>query len=193
MTKLVAVVVEAGSMAGASQPTVDIDQELVLRPFADRDAKAVVEAYTTPDIQRFHFHRFDTEREAQSWIAECGAAWASEEGATWAVVDRDSDAVLGRVTIYTDLKGGRGEVSYWTLPTARGRAVATRACVAATGWAHELGLQRVQLQHSADNSASRRVAQRAGFIEEGIRRSAVLHADGWHDMVVYSRLLSDET
>jgi len=33
---------------------------------------------------------------------------------------------------------------------------------------------------------------RAGFVEEGIRRAANLHADGWHDMMLYSHLATDE-
>ncbi len=66
------------------------------------------------------------------------------------------------------LEDGYGEVSYWVLPSARGRGVATRACVAATRWAHDLGLHRIQLQHSTHNEPSRRVALKAGFVEEGI-------------------------
>ncbi|MCP5024920.1 MAG: GNAT family N-acetyltransferase, partial [Actinomycetia bacterium] len=75
---------------------------------------------------------------------------------------------------------------------ARGRNVATRACVAATGWAHALGLHRVQLQHSTSNEGSRRVALGAGFVEEGVRRGANLHDDGWNDMRLYSKLPSDQ-
>ena len=38
---------------------------------------------------------------------------------------------------------------------------------------------------------SRRVAVRAGFISEGIRRGSNLHEDGWHDMQMYSHLSTD--
>lgn len=52
---------------------------------------------------------------------------------------------------------------------------------AATGWAHAVGLHRVELQHSSKNAASARVAERAGFHREGVRREASLLVDGWHD------------
>ena len=39
--------------------------------------------------------------------------------------------VLGRAAVYTTLKDGYGEVTYWVLPEARGNHVATRAAVAA--------------------------------------------------------------
>lgn len=187
MAKLISAVVPAGSMSSTRQPEVAVGDDLLFRPFTASDFRAIIEAYTTPDIERFHFHRIDTEDEAVEWIDRQAKDWESEKAATWAVVD-GADVVLGRVTIYTDLEGGRGEVSYWTLERSRGRSVATRSCGAATDWAHELGIERVQLQHSAVNEISRRVARRSGFIEEGGRRRAVLHPDGWHDMVVHSRL-----
>lgn len=77
------------------------------------------------------------------------------------------------------------------LPRARGRHVATRACLAVTRWGHDLGLHRIQLQHSSLNVASRAVALRAGFTEEGVQRGGNLHADGWHDMQLYSHLSTD--
>ena len=34
-----------------------------------------------------------------------------------------------------------------------------------------------------------RVAAKAGFTAEGTLRSALLHADGWHDMHLHARVL----
>ncbi|MCP5029632.1 MAG: GNAT family N-acetyltransferase, partial [Actinomycetia bacterium] len=163
MGKLIPPVVPAGTMASSTQPEIVIDDELLLRPWNAGDVPAVIEAFTTPDIEHFHFRRFETEAEAAGWIAECEQGWRDETRATWAVLDRSRNQVAGRVAIYTALEDGHGEVSYWVLPHARGRNVATRACVAATGWAHALGLHRVQLQHSTSNEGSRRVALGAGF------------------------------
>ena len=65
------------------------------------------------------------------------------------------------------------------------------AARAATTWAHRAGFRRVELQHSVQNQPSRRVALAAGFTEEGIRRQAARHADGWHDMRLYAHLDTD--
>ncbi len=40
-------------------------------------------------------------------------------------------------------------------------------------------------------ASSVRVAVKAGFRPEGIRRGAAMHADGWHDMHVHSLLAGD--
>jgi RimJ/RimL family protein N-acetyltransferase len=36
-----------------------------------------------------------------------------------------------------------------------------------------------------------RVAAKAGFTAEGTLRSALLHADGWHDMHLHARVQGD--
>ena len=65
---------------------------------------------------------------------------------------------IGRVTLYTALGDGYGELSYWVMPEAHERGVATHAVIGATEWAHDLGLHRIQLQHSTRNPISGRVA-----------------------------------
>jgi RimJ/RimL family protein N-acetyltransferase len=87
---------------------------------------------------------------------------------------------------------GVAECTYWVLPAARGRGVATGATLAMAHWAlHDLGLHRLELQHSTANPASCRVAAKAGFGLEGTRRSAMRHPDGWHDMHLHARLPGD--
>jgi len=191
VAKLIAPVVPAGAMANEPQPEITIDEELMLRPWTHDDVAVAITAFAAADIQHWHFRRFDTKLEAAEWITGLNRGWAEETCATWAIVFRPEAMVVGRVSIHTDLEDGHGEVSYWVLPHARGKGVATRACVAATEWAHALGLNRIQLQHSTRNQGSRRVALKAGFVEEGVRRGANLHADGWHDMRLYSRLADD--
>lgn len=191
MPKLIPPVVPPGTMATAEQPEIAVDDNLLLRPFRESDTAAVVAAFGDPDIQHWHFRRFDTDAEALGWIREGLDAWRAERSATWAVVERADGRIAGRVSIHLRLEDGHGEVAYWLLPWARGQGVATRACVAATRWAHDLGLHRVQLEHSTRNDASRRVAERAGFTVEGCRRGANLHDDGWHDMQLWSHLSTD--
>jgi len=88
-----------------------------------------------------------------------------------------------------DPEQGQAEVTYWTAAAARGTGVAPAAVGAVAGWAFDvLGLHRLELQHSTGNPASCRVAEKAGFVLEGTRRSALLHDDGWHDMHLHARL-----
>jgi RimJ/RimL family protein N-acetyltransferase len=67
--------------------------------------------------------------------------------------------------------------------------VATRAIAAVSEWALEdLGLHRLQLEHSVRNAQSCRVAHRAGFKLEGTMREKWPQTDGWHDVHLHARL-----
>lgn len=189
MPALVAPLMPVGCLAASAQPSLPVEGELRLRPWQLKDAAAVVKAFQDPAIQRWHLRRADSEEEAREWIAQWQRGWQGETGVHWAVVD-EHDTLLGRVSLSSlILMGGQAEISYWTVPSARGTGVCSRAVTAATDWAlGEAGFHRVELGHSVANPASCRIAKRVGFTQEGVRREALLHADGWHDMHLHARL-----
>ncbi len=186
-------VVAPGTLARREQPALPVPGALVLRPWTDADAPAVYEAFQDPLLQRWHARVADSASEALGWIADWRAAWAGEDDAYWAIADAVTDEVLGRVALrQIRLGDGQAEVAYWTMPSARGRGIAPRAVDRLTRWAFdEVGLHRLELTHATANEASCRVALKAGFPAEGTKRSALLHADGWHDMHLHARIAGD--
>jgi RimJ/RimL family protein N-acetyltransferase len=147
----------------------------------------VVHAYADKAIQQWHA-RWMTPAEADTWIARWPAQWSAETGASWAI---EADGlVVGQVGLrMIDLAAGTAHISYWVRPEARGHGYAPRALAAVTDWSlGELGLHRLELNHSTANEASCKVATKAGYAAEGIKRSQALHADGWHDMHTHTRL-----
>jgi RimJ/RimL family protein N-acetyltransferase len=77
------------------------------------------------------------------------------------------------------------------VPSARGRGVATAILRELTAWALREGVQRCELIISAGNTASERVAERAGYVREGYLRSVYLKQGQRDDVTVWSRLPSD--
>lgn len=70
--------------------------------------------------------------------------------------------------------------------------MATTALSALTTWAfNQLNLHRMELNHSTMNPASCRVAENAGYLLEGTKRSEALHSDGWHDMHLHACITDD--
>jgi RimJ/RimL family protein N-acetyltransferase len=190
MPSLTAHVLPAGSLAATDQPVLQADG-LVLRPWRESDAEAIVTAFADPAIRQWHVRSVDSWQEAAGLIDSYNRAWRDETAAHWAITGPD---VIGRVAFRTiDLAEGCAEIGFWVTPAARGRAAAVRAALALSGWAlDDLGLHRIDLHHSVANDASCRVAQKAGFAYEGIRRGACLHADGWHDMHQHARIQGDD-
>lgn len=192
MPRTVAAVVAPGGLGGRPQPVLDAGAGIVLRPWTDDDAAAVVEAFDDPAIRFWHFRSMASLAEARRWVTLWQVAWQAETDAAFAVVDRDG--LAGSVALRDVLlAGGLAQVSYWTLPRARGRGVAAAAADRLARFAFDdVGLVRLELMHSTVNAASCRVAAKAGFVPEGVARQALRHEDGWHDMHRHARLWSDE-
>ncbi|MFF4950909.1 GNAT family N-acetyltransferase [Streptomyces chattanoogensis] len=194
MTSDIVPAIPAGTLCAAAQPSLaSCDGELLLRPWAGDDAAVLLAAYQDSVIQRWSVRRLRSREDAAEWIAVWGREWQRESSAHWAVARADDGAVVGRVSLRRmDLLHGLGDCAYWVLPQARGKGIAPRSLATLADWAFdEAGFHRLELMHSDRNEASCRVAAKAGFAGEGIRRSALLHADGWHDMHQHARVQGD--
>ena len=183
MPSLVAPAISSGSLSVFAQPVLT-HGTLTLRPWSSSDISALVSAYAEPEIQRWHARSMSAD-EASQWITEAGAAWSAETAASWAV--EIHNVMAGRMTLKFNLSDGSAEAAYWTRRAYCRRGVASQSLQAATLWAFSIGMHRVELEHSTLNSASCRVAVKAGLPAEGTRREGALHADGWHDMHTHGR------
>ena len=103
----------------------------------------------------------------------------------WAVRGPAGGDQLAEVALFRLAEGSPwGEVGYWCHPDARGRGVTTAAVrlVSRHALAPEadggLGLERLVLQAAEGNTASQRVAQKAGFTRVGTERRAERLRDG---------------
>ena len=87
---------------------------------------------------------------------------------------------------------GITEIGYWTVPTDRGHGYATEAAAALGRWAltHD-AIHRVELTAATGNLASQRVAEKAGYIFEGVARSGGYVHGGRVDLRIYSLIRTD--
>jgi RimJ/RimL family protein N-acetyltransferase len=84
--------------------------------------------------------------------------------------------------------GGPGdvEVAYWIATQERGNGYAARAVRLVSHWLVDApGVHRVWLETDLDNLASQRVAEKAGFVREGIARDHCERDGTPHDCVIY--------
>lgn len=88
----------------------------------------------------------------------------------------------------------RFEIGYWVRNGFEGQGLVTEAVRALARAAFDrLRAARVEIRMDADNTPSRRVAERAGFTFEGILRRDTLTPDGrLRDTCVYSRVRGAE-
>lgn len=82
--------------------------------------------------------------------------------------------------------------SYWVGAEARGQQLATRGLLSVSRWGFEkAGLFRLELGHRVNNAASCVVAERAGFIAEGVERAKLKYGTERFDVELHARLATD--
>ncbi len=91
-----------------------------------------------------------------------------------------------------DWHNRRTGIGYWLAQRFEGKGLMTRAtrCLTAHGFV-ALGLHRLEIRAATDNARSRAVAERAGYVSEGVCRGAEWVHDRFVDHAVYSALATE--
>ncbi len=131
----------------------------------------------------------------RKWLAayEKGARDGTRDG--FAIEDAATGAFLGMAGLVSiERQESQGEIGYVVACEARGRGIATRALRLVTDHAlGEIGLERVELYIDVENVPSLRVAERCGYVREGVSRSRYVKPGRRADMAVYSMLPGDSS
>jgi RimJ/RimL family protein N-acetyltransferase len=169
------------------------DDTIVLEPLAQRHGPVLEEFVHEADIVRFTMVPTRPDRHfVANWIARYERGWAEGSRAGFAIVDAAGDVVGFAAIFGLDEPGEEGEIGYFVGPEARGRGIAGRAVALLTRWGFDgLGLERIELRIDAENAASARVAERAGYQLDGVLRSKHFKEGLRTNLGVWSRLRSD--
>ena len=162
---------------------------LVLREWHRADVPALVAAIDDPETRRTlpHIPNPYTAADAEEYIAGTRVSLTAGTALPTAIVV--DGVVAGSIDLRLDgFDGTTAEIGYWVAAPLRGRGVASTAARVLSDFGLDtLGLRRVELNAAVTNPASRRVAEKAGFELEGIRRSWRTVAGVPTDFVVYAR------
>ncbi len=166
---------------------------LRLRPFTPADIPWVYEVLLDPVLQRFMQlpSPYRLEDAASHVEQEYIAGGDDGRRANFLAEDAATGTRLGRVGLRPG-EPGAAEIGYWVDPRARNRGVATTAVRAVCQWAvTTAGIELIEWRCEAGNIASRRVAEKAGFlIEATLRKRRVRHGERVDEWV--GSLLRDE-
>jgi RimJ/RimL family protein N-acetyltransferase len=171
----------------ADPPVLDGDG-VRLRPHRPDDVHRMVEACSDPQTRHWlaQLPLPYTVQDAKAHLEQMAEDGAAGRALSWAVADPADDGLVGEIAMF-GLGRSRPrtcEIGYWTHPRARGRRLTTAAVRLAARHVlvpqedGGLGLDRVLLRVAEGNTASRRVALRAGFRPTGRDRKAELLRDG---------------
>lgn len=138
----------------------------------------------------------------QPYTLEDGRRWCTDtthlmramgDGIHWVIADALSGRYLGSIGVKgTDWLRRSTEIGYAMGSWARGRGYASEALRMAAEWfLRAQTFNRVELFAAAGNAASQRVAEKAGFVREGVARNAGFTHHGQQDMVLFSLIPAD--
>jgi RimJ/RimL family protein N-acetyltransferase len=165
---------------------------LRLRPWSLNDIDDTVRCCNDAEVRRFlpPIPIPYTPLDAEEFIS--GADDALERNSISMVAcDASTGALRGAVGMRL-LDPGIAQFGYWVDPQVRGQGVATMALRLLSRWAlRRLDVSRLQLFTDVDNEISMRVAERAGFVREGVLRNWYDLRGERRDAVMYSLLSRD--
>ncbi|HBP26844.1 MAG TPA: RimJ/RimL family protein N-acetyltransferase [Alphaproteobacteria bacterium] len=103
-----------------------------------------------------------------------------------------SGHVIGSIGVDYSEKRKSGEIGYWLSRDANGRGIMTRAVGVMERFCFDaLGVNRVEILVDVDNNKSQAVAQRAGYMREGVLRQSMLLRGVPRDMIMFSKIKSE--
>jgi RimJ/RimL family protein N-acetyltransferase len=159
-----------------------------------------------PD-DRAHYHAHFTKPEVEAWLRPSPLPpfsaqvideliegdqvhWQDHGFGPWVLIEQENGAFAGRGGLSWTSVEAIAEVELpWSIePRLQGRGLATEAAIAACDHARELELEQVIALVLPTNVPSQRVAQKAGFEQDG----EVIHAGLPHLLFRLSLLDSDE-
>lgn len=177
-----------------AQPTL-ADATVTLRPVRASDLPDVLAACQDPETQRWTTIPVPYgEDDARHFVEEHAPSfWASQRGAVWAMCPAGSDRFSGGLDLRRSLEDPDiADVGFSCAPWARERGVTTAALRLACRWGFEqLRLARIEWRAYVGNDASRRVAEKAGFVLEGVQRARLAQRGERRDCWVAGLLPGD--
>jgi RimJ/RimL family protein N-acetyltransferase len=169
-------------------------EPITLRPLAETDIDDVVTAGNDPESARWTtvpapYTRADAVAFVQGRTRQI---WNAGDGAVFAIAGPDG-RFAGSIHLEISPEDPAvGSIGYLITPAARGRGYATAAVRTICSWGFEaLGLTRIGWRAYVGNTASRRVAEKCGFVMEGIARAGCNHRGERRDAWVAALLATD--
>ncbi len=172
-------------------PPALLGERITLRPFTDADQGRIVEACSDPTTAYWLVSLAQPygAGDAVDYLEGVREMAARRTGWAWCVADA-RDRCLAAVSL--EGFGGyarRLEIGYWAHPDARGRGVVAEAVRTVTAHVASRDLaDSVIIRVAAGNTASRRVAEAAGYVHTGVQPASEPIGDGTlDDLLLYTR------
>jgi [ribosomal protein S5]-alanine N-acetyltransferase len=158
--------------AFATFPVIETERFILRAPTLE-DVPDIFRIMSDPNVTRyFGALPMVAPIEAEQRVERIQTAFQEHSGVRWAIADRANGQLIGTSGFWRLIKPHyRAEIGYELAPEWWGRGVMTEAVGAMLGFGFgHMGLHSVEAHIHPDNSGSRRVLEKLGFVQEGYFR-----------------------
>jgi ribosomal-protein-alanine N-acetyltransferase len=168
---------------------------LILRPIKIEDAQDLFDYASDEEVVRLlSWPKHENVQRSETSIRDHFLT-RPERGIpeAYAIILKQNNKMIGTVDVHTVRFEDVGEIGYVLNKDYHNQGLMSEALIAALPiWFHHCGFRRLEIMHNETNIGSRRVIEKAGFIQEGIYRKLRSEKDGmYYDFPFYGMLKED--
>lgn len=144
----------------------------------------------TPDSAQATVARWET---APSDVLTTLGRWpySTQAGTSWVVQCMEEDSSIGSLLLAPQIERKTLAFSIWIAPPFRQRGHGFAVGSLVIRWGFQNGFLRIETAHAMDAPGAAQLAERLGFLPEGVQRAALTREEGRIDLAHWGLLQSD--
>ena len=177
----------------SKMPTLETER-LLLRPMRVSDAEDMFEYACKESVTRYLLWKPHTSvAYTKRYLEYLAGRYRLGMHYEWALVLREEGRMIGTCGFANfDCAHNTGEIGYVLNPAYQGKGLMQEAAERVMRFGFSvLGLHRIEARYMVGNDASRRLMERLGMREEGVRREAMLVKGAYRDIGGYAILAKE--
>ena len=150
-------------------PTIDLDDQIILREQSLEDTEAFFRYYTDPEVGQYILAtKPATLLEASKEVQYCRNLFYSKQGIYWTIAKKSDNQMIGAVGLYMNNMHQRAEITYDLSRDYWRQGIMLKTISAIVDYAlTQMKLFRVEAVTRVENIASMELLKKAGFVHEG--------------------------
>lgn len=167
-------------------------KNLILRATNLSDAEAIFQVFANEDVTKYHDLEPPTSIEqVKGLIHRRSERFQSKQGIRWGIARKNDNVIIGSCG-YRYKSPFLGEIGYELAKAHWRQGIMTEALGAVIEFGFQaIALNRIEAMVMLENTASVKLLQKLGFLEEGILREYGYWKGQFHDLRIFSLLKKD--
>lgn len=150
-------------------PTLDLDDQYLLREQMLEDTEAFFRYYTDPEVGQYILAaKPATLLEASKEVQYCRNLFYSKQGVYWAIAKKSDNEMIGAIGLYVNNTHHRAEITYDLAKEYWRNGITRKAILAVTQFVFKnMDIARIEAVTRHENSASMALLKSCGYTYEG--------------------------